>query len=432
MCKHVGFKPSIMVHLPSDGMSKFQMEFHLPFFAIRKCPQPEGSHKKRSIHSMRKWTDVSLTDGESSMSGGQEVYRIHETQVSCVVYGHDEWQWTACAFIDNAHESGDLYDPGELHDGDGKDGEAVVGQKVDGFDEDPIATGLHVSKPIWRPRQYFAKALEVNIKEVSQEWQELIHKMECDIIAYKQSHTFRYCSTSQNSSEPSEEIKRSFNWTIERMQQLGTFINVLSGTLHQWNAFVSLDGGDIDYFSDLQHPLPSKSPESPENRAAGRSLRAIKKTFGTLQNLLQKIELLRDDLSRDFKTLTLRLSLEGRDANNHASFTSTFLIWVLYPITLAASIFSMQASVIPFGLTPFWFLITIFILLGVMCVIYWFMKKWPSWQNEFAVWRKKRQHLGEEEEREYGQSILNIFRSRASGDEESLGARAISGTRDTG
>jgi hypothetical protein len=85
----------------------------------------------------------------------------------------------------------------------------------------------------------------------------------------------------------------------------------------------------------------------------------------------------------------------------------------------------MQPSVIPFGLTPFWFLITIFILLGAMCVIYWLMKKWPSWQNEFAVWRKTRQHLEEEElsglEREYRQSILNIFRSRASGDEESLG-----------
>jgi hypothetical protein len=165
-------------------MSKFQMEFHLPFFALRKIPRPEDSHNKRSLHSMRKWTDVSLTDGESSASGGQDVYRIHETQVSCVVYGHGEWQWTACAFLDNAHESGDFYDHGEFHDGDGEDGEAVVGQKVDGFDEDPIATGLHASWPIWRPRQYFTKALEVNIKEVSQEWHELIHKMECDIIAY--------------------------------------------------------------------------------------------------------------------------------------------------------------------------------------------------------------------------------------------------------
>jgi hypothetical protein len=64
------------------------------------------------------------------------------------------------------------------------------------------------------------------------------------------------------------------------------------------------------------------------------------------------------------------------------------------------------------------------------------MKKWPSWQNEFAVWRKTRQHLGEEEprrglEREYRQFIPGTFRYRASGDEESLGTRAMLGRRDT-
>jgi hypothetical protein len=88
------------------------------------------------------------------------------------------------------------------------------------------------------------------------------------------------------------------------MQLLGEFINVLSGILKQWDAFVSSNGGDIDYFSDLQRPFPSKSPESQENCHVGRSLRAIKKTFGNLHDLLQKLELLRDDLSRDFKTVS--------------------------------------------------------------------------------------------------------------------------------
>ena len=107
------------------------------------------------------------------------------------------------------------------------------------------------------------------------------------------------------------------------------------------------------------------------------------------------------------------------------------LTQVLYPITLAASIFSMQAPVIPFGLHPVWFLITIFILIGAMCVIYWFMKKWPSWQNEVAVWRKRRQYLVDEEprglEREPRQFIPSVFRGRVSDDEESLGTRAMSG-----
>jgi hypothetical protein len=134
-------------------------------------------------------------------------------------------------------------------------------------------------------------------------------------VPQKQSHTFTYCTASQNSSERSEEIKRSFNWTLERMQLLGKFINVLSGTLKQWNAFVSPDGGDIDYFSDLQHPFPIKSPESQDHCAAGRSLRAIRKTFGNLQDLLQKLELLRDDLGRDFKTVSGRFLWPGCLAN---------------------------------------------------------------------------------------------------------------------
>jgi hypothetical protein len=107
---------------------------------------------------------------------------------------------------------------------------------------------------------------------------------------------------------------------------------------------------------------------------------------------------------------------------------------VLYPITLAASIFSMQPSVIPFGLHPVWFLITIFILIGAMCVIYWFMKKWPSWRNELAAWRKRRQHQEDEEprglEREVRQFIPSMFRGSAPDDEENLGTRVMSGRKD--
>jgi hypothetical protein len=165
-------------------MTKFQMEFHLPYFALRKNPQPDPSQNKEPLNSMRKRTDISLIDRESSVPGALELYQLHEAQVSCVLYGHGEYQWTACAFVDDAYESGDLFDTEEPHDGDGEDGVAVTDPKADGFDADPIATGLCVSKPIWRPRQYFAKALEANSKEISQEWHELIHKLECDIIAY--------------------------------------------------------------------------------------------------------------------------------------------------------------------------------------------------------------------------------------------------------
>ncbi|KAE9373616.1 hypothetical protein N431DRAFT_504241 [Stipitochalara longipes BDJ] len=419
LCKHVDFKPSIMVQIPSDGKPKFQMEFHLPYFALRKHLQPDGLQNKPPTHSLRRWEDLSLIDGETSMPGGQEVYRLHEAQASLCLYGPNEWQWTACAFLDNAYESGSLYDYEETHDGEGEDREAVGDQKAVEFVEDPIATGLDASNPIWRPRQYFAFAFEVNVREISREWRELVHKMECDINASKHSRTFAYSNASQNSSERSDEIKRSFHWTQERMRLLGKLINVLSGSIQQWRAFKSQDG-DIEYFSDLQHPIESRYPEFEDNCHVGRSLRAINKTFANLECLLQKLELLRTDLKNDFKTLTLRLSVEGHDANENASFTSFFSI-------RASTIFSMQPTVIPFALTPFWFLLTIFILIGGMPIIYWFIKKWASWQNKFAGWKKRRQDLEEEgphgSEGNYRQFIPRTFRSRTADDEESLGTR---------
>ena len=88
------------------------------------------------------------------------------------------------------------------------------------------------------------------------------------------------------------------------MDQLDKFSNVLSGTLNQWDAFVSPDGGDIGYFYDLEHPSPSESTRSVDACHAGRSLSATRKTFVNLHLLLQKIELLRGGLKRDFKTVS--------------------------------------------------------------------------------------------------------------------------------
>jgi hypothetical protein len=53
----------------------------------------------------------------------------------------------------------------------------------------------------------------------------------------------------------------------------------------------------------------------------------------------------------------------------------------------------MQPSVIPFGLTPGWLYISVFILVGVMTVIYWIMKKWRLWQKRvagIALWLTQR------------------------------------------
>jgi len=106
---------------------------------------------------------------------------------------------------------------------------------------------------------------------------------------------------------------------------------------------------------------------------------------------------------------------------------------VQYPITIAASIFSMQPSVIPFSLTPVWFCITVPILIVAMFVVHWIMKRWTSWRKEIALWMKVKRLEEEADwglEREYPNEFMTgVYRDRAGGDLESLalGTRALLG-----
>jgi hypothetical protein len=102
-------------------------------------------------------------------------------------------------------------------------------------------------------------------------------------------------------------------------------------------------------------------------------------------------------------------------------------------MALAANLFSMQPSVIPFGPTPVWFCITVFMLMGTMPVVHWIMKRWISWRKEIALWMKLKR-LEEEadsgREREYRNGFMaDIYRDGTRGDPESvvLGTRAFRG-----
>jgi hypothetical protein len=141
------------------------MEFHLPFFALRKTPPPNSSpraHGKR----LREMKDLSFLKGQNTGPEDQENYCIYPAQISCVVWGLDEWQWAAYAFVDTEHND----------DSD---------DSAEGINEDPIAAcGLDASRPIWKPRQYFLKVFEVRAKQARQEWDHLVRRLVLDIDEY--------------------------------------------------------------------------------------------------------------------------------------------------------------------------------------------------------------------------------------------------------
>jgi hypothetical protein len=144
----------------SHGSPTFQMAFHLPFFALRKVPSPPESVSKIRGKRLRDRKVLSLLNGDSRGDEDQEEYLLYLAQTSCAVYGYDEWQFTACSFVDTEHESSS---GNELYDWNDND-------DAQGLDEDPLisrsSAPMQARFPIWRPRQYYAKALEVSVEDV--------------------------------------------------------------------------------------------------------------------------------------------------------------------------------------------------------------------------------------------------------------------------
>jgi hypothetical protein len=153
-------------------MPTFQMEFHLPFFALRKLSQSEKHRSTDLRRPIRLFEDFTLLSEANDQGSSQEMHRLYHGQVSCVVYGNDEWQWTAYSFVDTEHDD----DTDITIDGE-------IGSQHE-IDEDPITGDVqagHFHIHIWRPRQYFLKAFAAQIQQPRRECDDLVHQLVVDI-----------------------------------------------------------------------------------------------------------------------------------------------------------------------------------------------------------------------------------------------------------
>ena len=156
------------------------MAFHLPFFALRKSSPlgSVGSVSNIRSKSLRTRKSLSLLNIESRGADDCEEYMLYPTQTSCTLFGFDEWQFTVYSFVDTEYESS--IGNGLYYWNDDDDAQ--------GLHEDPLiskpSAPMQARSPIWRPRQYFAKALETAVDEVSQEWDQVVYRLEVDKKAY--------------------------------------------------------------------------------------------------------------------------------------------------------------------------------------------------------------------------------------------------------
>jgi hypothetical protein len=74
----------------------FQLRFHMPFYALRKCQQTAPIEEEIKISKPhRNWRDISFMT---------ESMGIHESHMAFTICGVADRRWTAYAFTDNDYD----------------------------------------------------------------------------------------------------------------------------------------------------------------------------------------------------------------------------------------------------------------------------------------------------------------------------------------
>ncbi len=128
------------------------MEFHLPYFALRrnKAPTLDPRGLRRSGPFVRV---------QESLKGYEQ---IHEAQISLLVVGIDEWYWTAYFCVDKyfgSEETPQFYLDNQL--------DAPIG-----------GTGRSTIFPVWNPREYFLIILSRRTRQITREWSSIVVTLE--------------------------------------------------------------------------------------------------------------------------------------------------------------------------------------------------------------------------------------------------------------
>jgi hypothetical protein len=194
-----------------------------------------------------------------------------------------------------------------------------------------------------------------------------------------------------------EDPQKTLKWTRQTIDLLGQLQERLSETIEAWEGFNSSDG-DIGYFSDIDC-----SPDAQQRRNCNESIAAIKETFEILRNLQRRLVLLEktcQNLAKAVSTVVplftffiQKQSLTDSYSFNFCSFRKvakqrgTMLspqssqVWLvphechlfsftansiqLSPLALAATIFNIPQTVMPFPMTFKSLTIVVFIIVIV-------------------------------------------------------------------
>ena len=161
-------KQALTVIFQSRGFTVFNLDFHIPYFALRVSEKLlTDTRRKFNCKPLRQsWDLAFMTTPRTSSKYVGGVTCLYEAQISVVLSGIDHGVWTAYCVVETYFDSEDNVDG--YHDLKGQDGVRA----------DPLAAGHKmVDDPIWAPREYFFRILEIRMTQVLREWNSIVDNM---------------------------------------------------------------------------------------------------------------------------------------------------------------------------------------------------------------------------------------------------------------
>jgi hypothetical protein len=181
-------------------------------------------------------------------------HKIQESQISVVICGWDNQNWVGWGMFNTLSDPTDDF---ALED------ERIVNEDyyaTDGEDG-PV---IDANDPIWDPRRYWLRIIDIRVQLVLKEWIWLVRNIEAGVITwvsaqttsnyalliFLQKHQHPIISAQTSKLDHHDKLMELFDWTIQTMQLIRQIRERFARTTQAWTRFSSTKG-DLGYFADI-------------------------------------------------------------------------------------------------------------------------------------------------------------------------------------
>lgn len=312
ICKHLALRTSIRT-TTSQGYSEFQMEFNVPFFAMRRS-RPKQHFVQRKKRTHRGWMNLSFLDSKDADPEVEGVCGIHQAHISLTIGGTDNMRWFVYCFEDRHFD---------------EDGQLGQDEQTEEHQSDQVARGeFGAENVIWNPREYFLRVLLIRMSQVQKEWKELVRFIETGIKEYSWGRYF-FAAARDGTPQIVDENEASSRLD-STLHLLCKLMEDIAETNDAWARFIS-PTGDWAFFLDAQ-----------SDTRMVRTFRELNDVFEDLRKIETRLQRIAAQCEKRAQTVNLRLA---SDSKRSAELT----VFFISPFAIVSTFFAIPVPIISFN-----------------------------------------------------------------------------------